>query len=76
MGNADPSSVYFDMPTSVTVNKKGEKSVIVKSAGNEKSRITVMLVCLTDGNKLPPAVILKRKTEPKEAMPAGIIVHA
>ncbi|TWW53636.1 hypothetical protein D4764_0159420 [Takifugu flavidus] len=29
-----------------------------------------------DGTKLPPYVVLKRKTVPKEAMPAGIIVRA
>ncbi|TWW53315.1 Pogo transposable element with KRAB domain [Takifugu flavidus] len=35
-----------------------------------------MLACLADGTKLPPYVVLKRKTVPKEAMPAGIIVRA
>ncbi|TWW54824.1 Pogo transposable element with KRAB domain [Takifugu flavidus] len=64
------------MPTPVTVHEKGEKSVILKSTGNEKSRVTVMLACLADGTKLPPYVVLKRKTVPKEAMPAGIIVRA
>ena len=39
-----------------TVNKKGEKSVLIKSTGNEKSRITCMLCCLADGTKLPPYV--------------------
>uniref|UniRef100_A0A8C6PX15 HTH CENPB-type domain-containing protein n=1 Tax=Nothobranchius furzeri TaxID=105023 RepID=A0A8C6PX15_NOTFU len=76
IGNADQTPVFFDMPTSVTVHKKGEKSVIVKSTGNEKNRITVMLACLADGTKLAPYVILKRKTVPKEPMPAGIIVRA
>ncbi|KAJ8362613.1 hypothetical protein AAFF_G00365470 [Aldrovandia affinis] len=76
MGNADQTPVFFDMPTSVTVHKKGDKSVIVRSTGNEKSRVTLMLACLADGTKLPPYLILKRKTVPKEAMPAGIIVRA
>ena len=49
--------------------------MIVKSTGNEKSRVTVMLTCLADGTKLPPYVILKRKTLPKYPMPAGIIVR-
>lgn len=35
-----------------------------------------MLACLADGTKLPPYVVLKCKTLPKEATPAGIIVHA
>uniref|UniRef100_A0A8C5ADR7 HTH CENPB-type domain-containing protein n=1 Tax=Gadus morhua TaxID=8049 RepID=A0A8C5ADR7_GADMO len=66
IGNADQTPIYFDMPTSVTVNRKGEKSV----------RITVMLTCLADGSKLPPYVILKRKTVPKDPIAAGIIVRA
>uniref|UniRef100_A0A1A7X7M9 HTH CENPB-type domain-containing protein n=1 Tax=Iconisemion striatum TaxID=60296 RepID=A0A1A7X7M9_9TELE len=76
IGNADQTPVFFDMPSSVTVHKKGEKSVIVKSTGNEKNRVTVMLACLADGTKLPPYVILKRKTVPKEPMPVGIVVRA
>uniref|UniRef100_A0A3Q2X9R6 Pogo transposable element derived with KRAB domain n=2 Tax=Hippocampus comes TaxID=109280 RepID=A0A3Q2X9R6_HIPCM len=78
IGYADQTPVFFDMPTLVTVHKKGEKSVpgIIKSTGNEKSCVTVMLSCLADGTKLPPYVVLKRKTVPKEAMPAGIIIRA
>lgn len=76
IGNADQTPVFFDMPSSVTVAKRGDKSVLVRSTGNEKSRVTVMLTCLADGTKLPPYLILKRKTIPKEAMPAGIIVRA
>ena len=34
------------------------------------------MTCLADGSKLPPYVILKRKTVPKDPMPAGIIVRA
>uniref|UniRef100_A0A672HN09 HTH CENPB-type domain-containing protein n=1 Tax=Salarias fasciatus TaxID=181472 RepID=A0A672HN09_SALFA len=41
-----------------------------------KSRITVTLTCLADGTKLPPYVVLRRKTIPKEPMPPGIIVRA
>ncbi len=74
MGNADQTPVFFDMPTSVTVHKRGDKSVIVQSTGNEKRRVTVMLSCLTDGTKLPLYVILKRKTLPNDPMPAGIPV--
>jgi uncharacterized membrane protein len=35
-----------------------------------------MLTCLADGSKLPPYVILKRKTVPKDPIAAGIIVRA
>ena len=60
MGNADQTPVYFDMPVPVTVHKKGEKSVLVKSTGNEKSSMTVMLACLADGTSLPPYIIFRR----------------
>ena len=65
IGNADETAVYFDMPTKVTVNAKGAKSVLVKTTGSEKMRVTVMLCALADGRKLPPFVILKRKNLPE-----------
>ncbi|KAM3603214.1 uncharacterized protein V6R79_018576 [Siganus canaliculatus] len=37
---------------------------------------TPVTVHKKDGTKLPPYVVLKRKTVPKETMPAGIIVRA
>ena len=64
------------MPSSVTVDKKGAKSVLVRSTGSEKSRITVMIGVTADGRQLLPYVILKRKTLPKEQLPAGIIFRA
>lgn len=73
MGNADETPVYFDMPANVTVNEKGAKSVLVRGTGNEKQRITVMLCVLADGRKLPPYVILRRKSMPKEKLPTGVI---
>jgi hypothetical protein len=75
IGNADQTPVFFDMPMNITVNKKGENSILLKTTGNEKSRITVMLCALADGKKLPPYVILKRKTMPKEMLPSGIIIR-
>lgn len=36
---------------------------------------TVMLAVLADGIKLPPYVVLKRKTMLKEQLPTGIIVR-
>lgn len=35
------------------------------STGHDKDRFTVMLACLGDGTKLPPYVVFKRKTLPK-----------
>jgi hypothetical protein len=36
----------------------------------------VMLCALADEKKLPPYVILKRKTMPKEMLPSGIIIKS
>jgi hypothetical protein len=58
IGNADQTPVYSDMPSNVTVNEKGAKTVLIRGSGNEKARITVMLGVLADGRKLPPYVIL------------------
>lgn len=76
IGNADETPVYFDMPSAATIAVKGSKSVPVRSCGQEKSRVTVMLAITADGRKLPPYVILKRKTVPKEDFPKSVVVRA
>lgn len=77
IGNADQTPVYFEMPVDTTVNKVGDKTVKIRTAGCEKQRCTVMLTVLADGKKLPPYVILKRKNLPKnESFPPGLIMKA
>lgn len=76
IGNADQTPLTFDMPRSTTVNEKGARSVLVKTCGAEKQRCTVMLAVTADGRKLPPYVILKRKTIPKGNFPRGIHIRA
>lgn len=75
MGNADETPVFFDMVSNNTVNEIGAKTVTIKTTGNEKLRVSVMLTALADGTKLPPYMILKRKTMPKEKFPKGIFVR-
>lgn len=75
MGNADETPVSFDEPSNNVIEEIGTKSVIIKTLGNEKMCITVMLAVLADGIKLPPYVILKRKTMLKDQLPTGIIVR-
>ena len=75
MGNMDETPVWFDMPSARTVNVKGEKTVLVNTTGHEKSQFTVVLACLTDGTKLKPMVIFKRKTLPKENFPPGVLLR-
>ena len=78
IGNMDEVPVCFDMPTKRTVHEKGAKSILVRTTGHEKSHFTVVLACMADGTKLPPTIILKRKTMPRIAVPVGVVlrVHA
>ncbi|KAM7313400.1 Pogo ele1 orf1-h 1e-40-j 4 [Ixodes scapularis] len=76
IGNADQTPVYLDMPSEFTVHEKGSREVCVRTTGNEKTRVTVMLGCTADGRKLPPYVVFKRKTLPKnEKFPKSVIVR-
>lgn len=74
IGNMDEVPVSFDMPTSRSADFIGVKSVPVITTGNEKNCFTVVLSCMASGEKLPPMVIFKRKTLPKESFPKGIVV--
>ena len=75
IGNMDETPMTFDMPSNMTVDKLGAKTVMIKTTGHEKTRFTVVLACMADGTKLPPMVIFKRKTMPKEKLPKGVFVH-
>ena len=74
MANMDESPIQFDMPSTRTVSKTGEKTVKIRTTGNEKNRLTVVLTCAGDGSKLKPLVIFKRKTMPKIANKHGVVV--
>ncbi|MCU7881477.1 MAG: hypothetical protein KZQ60_13760 [Candidatus Thiodiazotropha sp. (ex Lucinoma aequizonata)] len=76
IGNADQTPLTFDLPYASSINAKGAKTVTINTTGNEKNRFTVMLACTADGGKLPPYVIFKRKTLPKNmTWPEGIVVR-
>ncbi|XP_076740000.1 pogo transposable element with KRAB domain isoform X2 [Maylandia zebra] len=74
--NMDEVPLTFDIPVSHTVEKKGTSTVAIRTTGYEKSSFTVVLGCHANGQKLPPMVIFKRKTLPKEKFPAGLIIKA
>ena len=76
IGNADQTSLTFNLPSATSVAVKGSKTVTINTTGNEKNRFTVMLACTADGGKLPPYIIFKRKTLPKGmTWPKGVIVR-
>jgi hypothetical protein len=77
IANANKTAIYLDMPTNYTLEKKGVKEVLLKTTGCKKLHLTVMLAATADWRKLPPLLILKRKTLPKlEVFPKDVIVRA
>ena len=75
IGNMDETAVYFDMPGDSTLHHKGEKTVIIRTTGHEKDKVTVILAAMADGRKLLPVVILKGKREPPASdVPRGVLV--
>ena len=71
----DEVPLTSDVPSNKTVDVKGAKTIMMKISGNEKTHYTVILPCCADGTKLPPLLIFKRKTPPKDVIPHGIYVH-
>ncbi|CAM4489584.1 unnamed protein product [Leuciscus chuanchicus] len=67
--NMDEVPMTFDLPLTRTVNRKGESSVTLKTTGHEKTHFICVLSCTALGEKLPPMVIFKRTTMPKEKFP-------
>lgn len=62
IGNMDEVPIYFEMPPRKVINKRGAKTVVVKTSGDSRKRITVVLAVMADGTKLPPMIIFKGKT--------------
>ncbi|KAF6130981.1 hypothetical protein HJG60_007905 [Phyllostomus discolor] len=75
IGNMDEVLLTFDVPSNMTVDVKGAKTITVKTSGHDKTHYMIMLSCCADGTKLPPMLIFKRKNTSKEAISRGVIVH-
>jgi hypothetical protein len=75
IGNANETAIFFNIPRNYTVNFKWEEQVAMKTTGYEKLCVIVMLCITADGNKLPPCVILNRKTVPKGNYCKDVIVQ-
>ena len=62
----DETAVWHDMLSNTTVTNKGAKSVVLKTTGHEKSRVTVVLAAQANGGKLKPYIVFpghKREVE-------------
>lgn len=67
-----PLDMHWVFQTSYYRAIRKPKSLI-KNTANEKNKIATLLVVLADKAKLPPYIILKRKTIPKGKLPEGAI---
>ena len=63
------------MPMSHTVDQVGKETISIITTGHEKSNFTCVLSITASSEKLPPMIIFKRKTLPKEKFPSGIVVR-
>ncbi|CAI7770051.1 unnamed protein product [Closterium sp. NIES-53] len=67
--NANQTSLWLEMPATTTVDEMGMRSVPNNNGSYQKERVTVMLTCTADREKLKPWVFFKRKTFPKDLQP-------
>jgi hypothetical protein len=75
IGNMDKVPLTFHVPSNRTVDNKGATTITIKTSGHEEPHYTVVLACCTNGTKLPPMLILKRKTTTNDKIPQGIAAH-
>jgi len=76
IANMDETPICFDMPHKTTLEKKGKKTVEIKTNGKHRRRFTLALCATVSGNKLRPMAIFKgTKPElvPKVIIPNGIV---
>ena len=72
----DEVPTSFDMPSNFTVEPKGTEDAKIITTGAKKYNFTLVLSVTSCGQKLPPMVIFKRKTIPKEKFQPRILVQA
>lgn len=62
IANMDETPVFLDLVPSRTVDRKGKKSIRVRTTNSEERHITAALCCTAAGQFLPPFVTFKGKT--------------
>ena len=74
--NMDETPVFLDLVPSRVVDRKGKKTINVRTTASEKNRITATLCCTASGKMLPPFVVFKGKTKrgiKKVPVPHGVV---
>ncbi|KAG7255433.1 hypothetical protein CRUP_038017 [Coryphaenoides rupestris] len=64
----DETAVWFAMVSPSTIDKRGAKSVALKTTGHKKSHLTVVLAAKADGTKLKPYIVFKGAKRDVKAM--------
>ena len=59
--NLDETAITLNMPPKNTIQNKGDKTVMIKTYGQDKERVSIILAVSALGSKLPPLLIFKRK---------------
>ena len=54
IANMDETPLTLDMLPNRTIHNTGEKTIKIRTTGNEKNHVTVVLACAGDGSKLRP----------------------
>ena len=72
----DETPLWCDMVSETTVDHVGAQTVSVKSTGNQKARITVVLAAKANGVKIKPMIVFKgfRKEQALDTVPGNISV--
>ena len=55
----DETPIYFDIVPGKTIERRGKKTVKVRTTGSEERHITVVLAATASGLFLPPVIIFK-----------------
>ena len=74
--NMDETPIYLDLLPSKVVDRKGKKTIPVRTTASEKNRVTATLACTASGKMLPPFVVFKGKTKrtlKKLNVPKGVV---
>ena len=59
--NLDETAITLNMPLKNTIQNKGDKIVMIKTYGQDKERVSIILAVSAFGSKLPPLLIFKGK---------------
>lgn len=74
--NMDETPVFLDLLPGKVIDKKGNKTINIRTTGSEKNRVTATLCCAASGKMLPSFVIFKGKTKRplnKVTVPSGVV---